>query len=240
MEALNVFVLHVKKGYEDRAVHMEKVLGKTNTPFEYMLDGDISDLTPERMERYFGGELSTPSPVSSCAMKHLLVAQKMVDEGIPEALVFEDDIFLKRRFWPVVQKSRKEMAPRREAGLPFWVGFEAGSLKVVARSQRRRGRVVYPGSEVQCAGAYLLNLPMARLIVESARAEKVSVPFDWYADSIRRRLPEAFYWSYPVVAEQGSHNGSMHSIIGHGQKSRMRKIKRKMTMCYKELVALFK
>ena len=39
-----VLVLHVKQGYEERAKHIEKMLGELHIPFEYILDGDIKEI----------------------------------------------------------------------------------------------------------------------------------------------------------------------------------------------------
>ena len=46
-----VFVLHVKKGYEDREQHIKAMLQKMNIPFSWILDGDIADLTPEILDK---------------------------------------------------------------------------------------------------------------------------------------------------------------------------------------------
>lgn len=48
-----VFVLHVKEGNEDRAKQIEAMLEKLGIKFEYMLDGDIKDITEERKSKYF-------------------------------------------------------------------------------------------------------------------------------------------------------------------------------------------
>ena len=51
-----VLVLHVKQGYEERAKHIEKMLGELHIPFEYILDGDIKDITTEVLQKYFKNE----------------------------------------------------------------------------------------------------------------------------------------------------------------------------------------
>ena len=42
-----VYVAHVKKGYEDRERHINEIMGRLAVSFTYMLDGDITDITPE-------------------------------------------------------------------------------------------------------------------------------------------------------------------------------------------------
>ena len=40
-----VLVLHVKKGYEERARHIEQMLHEKGIEFEYVTDGDKPDIT---------------------------------------------------------------------------------------------------------------------------------------------------------------------------------------------------
>ena len=103
-----VFVLHVKQGYEDRARHMERTLAAHGIVFEYMLDGDMTELTPELQQRFFGSA-GTPTPHKSCAAKHLLTYEKIVRENIPYALIFEDDMFITKQFDRTFDSALREM-----------------------------------------------------------------------------------------------------------------------------------
>ena len=49
--SLPIFVLHVREGYEDRAAHIDAMMARLGLSFEYMLDGDKCDLTPEVLDR---------------------------------------------------------------------------------------------------------------------------------------------------------------------------------------------
>ncbi|WP_153881082.1 hypothetical protein [Bacteroides uniformis] len=42
-----VLVLHVKKGYEERARHIEQMLHEKGIEFEYVTDGDKPDITAD-------------------------------------------------------------------------------------------------------------------------------------------------------------------------------------------------
>lgn len=74
-KTIKTFVLHVKQGYEERKIHIEKMMSDHNIPFQYILDGDIPDLTTERLDTYFSGARHSLSPGTSCAMKHILTWQ---------------------------------------------------------------------------------------------------------------------------------------------------------------------
>lgn len=115
-----VFVLHVKKGYEARENHINRMLKKMNIPFEYILDGDISDLTNEVLDTWFQGTMHQYSPQASCSYKHLLACKEIVARNLDGALILEDDIYLnKRKFVSVFNQSMKELEKKEVMPLLF-------------------------------------------------------------------------------------------------------------------------
>ena len=86
IEIEKVYVLHVKKGYEDRDLHIRKMLGNMNIPFQYILDGDMTDLSIDSLSAYFRNDMLSITPATSCSMKHILAYQHMIDNHIQQAL----------------------------------------------------------------------------------------------------------------------------------------------------------
>lgn len=242
MEFPKIFVLHVKTGYEDRAKHIEKMMSRLGLEFEYILDGDMADLTPESLDRYFTGDMHAVAPATSCGMKHLLAYERIENEFPAGALVLEDDIFLDKRFPDMLDRSVRQ-ARGLSGERPFWIGYEATCLKLVPRSRRRKGVVVYPAGEPQCAGAYYISRECARLIRRAALEQKCSEPFDWFVASLCRQGKFDLYWTHPVTTVQGTHTGRMQSAIGNsvsGQAKIWVKIKRPLTFLFKRLVSYFR
>lgn len=236
-----VFVLHVGQGYEERAAHMEKMLAAHGMPFEYMLEGDIPDLDAELQTRLFGrADERHADAMHSCAAKHLLVYEKIVRENIPYALIFEDDIFVTRKFDKTFESALQEMQLRHGSEEPFLVGFEATCMGFVPRSQRKKGQVAYPGRFLQCLGCYLVNQAFARKILEAMQADACHVPVDLWIDDLRSKGAFALYWSYPVVAVQGSHMGKFASSIGNPVKFPLKNLRRSLTFLYKEILYFFR
>ncbi|MFR9588359.1 MAG: glycosyltransferase family 25 protein [Rikenellaceae bacterium] len=98
-----VFVAHVKKGSEHRAIAMEKQLAKLGIEFEYMLGGDIEDITAERLEKYFVPDVENSivgrsKSHISCALKHILIFEEVVKQNLNRILVLEDDAILTSDF----------------------------------------------------------------------------------------------------------------------------------------------
>lgn len=91
-----VLVVHVR-GQKEREAFIQKQLEKLCWPCHYILDGNVSDLTPEIIDRYFidTGRPDTMYgrfPRTSCAYKHLLATQYILDNQLPGALIVEDDL----------------------------------------------------------------------------------------------------------------------------------------------------
>ncbi len=239
---VKVFVLHVKKGYEDRAEHMEKMLGGMGIPFEYVLDWDMPDLTEEIVLRYFKGDCyGRVCPATSCAMKHQEAYNRMLRDDIPYALVLEDDMFLKKNFVKVFMAAFEEVKKSNGTDKPFWLSLEATGMGFTPRSRRRKGQYVYPGRFIQCAGSYLVNKSLAKVAVDTISAEKSDLGADHYLDSLLARGLADGYWVHPAIAEQGTHTGRMKSAIGnpHDNKRFMR-IRRKLTFLYKDILYFFR
>lgn len=239
MNFSKIYVLHVKTGFEDRKIHIDAMMSRLGLDFEYILDGDMSDLDDDRLQTYFRGKMQAVTAATSCAYKHLLVYKKMVDENIEAALVLEDDIFLAKNFVEIFERSIEQM---QSVERPFYVGYEATWLKLVPRSERRKGQVVYPAAATQCAGAYYINLAFAQMVLDTIIEEKCDIPFDIYLSSLASRGLHDIYWSYPVVAQQGSHDGRMSSAIGNsvvGNRTFVR-IRRSLTFRYKKILYLFR
>lgn len=206
-----VFVLHVRKGYEARARHMERMLSDACIPFEYILRGDMEDLDEAVLSKYFSGGLRRAGSETSCAMKHILAYREILERGLPGALVLEDDIVLYPRFASVFNRAMREA---RERGLDnMLLSFEESSLKYVARSRRRKDRVIYEAERDRFAGCYFITAKAACVILDNIGSGGCDRPIDLYHTSLTAAGKLAYFWSHPCVASQGSHTGLFCSSI---------------------------
>lgn len=169
----------------------------------------------------------------------------MIAEDIPYALVLEDDMFLKKSFVKMVEKSLeqiKQVKPER----PFIISYEATCLKLVPRSQRKKGQVIYPAGMLQCMGAYMVNKALAKAVVEKTVELKCGEPNDLWVDRLQREYGlYDLYWTHPITAEQGSHTGRMTTSLGNSLSERhssllMIRIKRRLSTWYKHILYFFR
>lgn len=221
MNILNVdkiFVLHVKSGSEERAKWMESMLGEMGIEFEYILDGDICDLSDERMARYFdpNSDMGDRIGVTSCAMKHILAMEKIVEQGYKRVLILEDDAILRKDFVKLFNRSLDEVDRRHSAEDPYFIFYEATHLWFIPRSKRRRGQMLYKPRGIQCTACYCVNDHFAKLFIEQTANKPLGIHIDEYYDwFINDNGSIAFYQSHPDLCMQGSHGGDMRTIIGN-------------------------
>lgn len=211
-----VLVVHVR-GQEERKAFVQHQLDGIGLPHHYILDGNVTDLTPEIIERYFvdDGTPNTmygPFPRTSCTVKHLLATQYILDHQLEGALIIEDDLYFYASFQTLFAKSLEELR-ERYSDRPVIVNYEESSLLLVPRSQRVKGQLLYPASRDRYAGCYYLNRQAAQVIMDYVEQHKVDRISDRFHDLLIQQGLLVSLWSHPCLACQCSADGSMASMI---------------------------
>lgn len=211
-----VLVIHVR-GQEDRRAFIQQQLDRAGLSAHFILDGNVEDLTPDILDRYFldDGKADTmhgPFPRTSCAYKHLLATQYILDNGLDGALIVEDDLRFYPRFATRFEQSLKECR-ERFAYSPVVINYEESSLLLVPRSQRVKGRMLYPAKRDRYAGCYYLNWQAASVIMDYVAAHKSDTTSDCLHNRLIGRGMLLSLWCHPCLACQCSADGSMPTMI---------------------------
>lgn len=233
-----VIVAHVGKGYEDRARHMERMLGDAGLDFSFMLAGNKSDLTEEVLDKWFTDFMKKASAQTSCAYKHLLICKKIVDDNLPGALVMEDDAVIFPKFTTLLPKALEQLESRGDE--PALLSLEDSRLRFVPRSMRRKGWYVYPGDRDRFTGCYYLNRAGAEAILCYASSHKVARPIDHFH---RLMLDEGllkYYWMQPVIATQGSCTGMFQTTLSSARFGFIYPLKWKLKLAYRKMLYFFR
>lgn len=234
----SIFVVHVSEGYEDRFEHIEKMLGEMNLKHEYMLRGDIKDITEAVKKKYFkvSDDFNSPSAMS-CALKHVLICEEIVERNLPGALVLEDDIILHKNFLPIFKLSMKQLSEwnvsTSQGGVI--INYEDTRLRFVERSRRKRGVVIYKGDRDRMTGCFYINNAAARILLDRMKQEGgMDRPIDLYQRHLLDLGLIEYLWCEPTIATQGSHVGLFKSAITN--KTRIDEIKWLIKRLYKKLL----
>ncbi len=237
IEVEHVFIIHVSKNNEERKAFIKNQMANANIDFEFMLAGDMDEITHHFFDKTFTGEVAENgiTPAVSCATKHLLVCKEIIKRNLPLALVFEDDIILKENFNSVFNKTIQEIKERAEIDQEtVVVSYENTGFEYVAKKDQQKGVYLYPNNRLRCAGAYLITNKIAQLIIDRVEKEKCHLTIDWFIQDTLNKHDIPVYWCHPAIAEQGSHNGKLESLIDNRNKSFIRKLSWKTQNFFKK------
>lgn len=232
----HILVLHVKNGYDDRKAHIDKMMEEWGFNFHYILDGDKSDLTQERFDRYFAESMKVADAVTSCCMKHFL-AYEYIKENCPEgALIVEDDMIFYKNFAKVFGECMEEIETRGIKNALF--SFEDSTLQFVKGSERIKGQHLYKKNKDRFTGCFFCMQETAKSILDYIEKNKCDIAIDLFHTKLEHEGVIEYYWCDPCIATQGSHVGLFPSSIN--EKSAKKQTYRKYTwglkLAYKKLL----
>ncbi|MGC9402597.1 glycosyltransferase family 25 protein [Vibrio genomosp. F10 str. 9ZC157] len=209
---IKTFVIHVSKGYEERRKHIDKHLPERGiTDYEYMLRGDIDDLSDEIRNEFFDDSLRLPE--KSCFYKHYLVMKKVIEEQIPQVLVLEDDALLVKGFDSQLKRILKEM----EGKTNYLVNIEDAASSV-PYSYREKDQLTYSCKTNKLTGGLVYDISFAKKLVSYIESSPVCAPIDGFIGNENDRLGYSIHWCQPPLVSQGSKNGMFASEL-NGAKS---------------------
>jgi GR25 family glycosyltransferase involved in LPS biosynthesis len=234
---MKTYIIHVSTAYE-REEHIKKQIAKQNLEGTFINFGDIKDLSNDIFEQYFEGGMKQAKPATSCAYKHLLAYEAMIQQQDALALILEDDIILHHNFASQIAQIAGEIKASQLQNI--LVSLEDSELRFVKGSQLRPNQYLYPNTTGRTAGAYLLDLKGAESIVHEARTQKCSLPIDWFHNLCVERNKLAIYWAHPTIATQGSLLGSIKSMIDNKPAHLLRILSFRLQRWYKKILYRFR
>lgn len=197
-----ILVINVKS-FVARRRHVEAELTRFGLAGEMIHDFDADEITPDIDRRWFAGD-ELNAGQKSCALKHLLVLQRVVERGWQRCLVLEDDVLLAADFPDGVRAALAETANEPH---PYVIYIGAGGNFYTPASERRPGRRIYPANKGRFTDSYIIGAQEAALRLERIAAKPMVKPIDVVFDTIDRELGIRFLWLEEPVVEQGSKLG---------------------------------
>lgn len=193
---MKIYVVNLDRNPE-RLSFMREQLGRIGVPFERVSAVYGKALTPAEMRERFAGVrsfIASKKRMSAseigCALSHLKIYRKMVEEDVPVALVLEDDAALGPEFADNLREAAAFLDPARPQVLLF-------SGHGIAEPEGRRGIVGIESA--WCTDAYCVTQAAAKLIL------KANFPVITVADSFkrwRRRFGLELYRAFPIAVRQ--------------------------------------
>jgi glycosyl transferase family 25 len=206
---LPAYVIHAKS-LPERTDHIRTELDRAGIAFEWVLDFDADEITPEVDIAYFQPDANLTAGQKSCALKHVVAMQHICERQQELALIFEDDALLVPDF---AGQLRRVLAEAERWPRPRILHLGAATNFYTPASQLEPGRLIYEGSRVRNMEAYVLGAVEARARLDWISRNRMSEPIDiaFNRGDVEMGIP--FLWPEPPLAEQGSLNGVFKSSL---------------------------
>ncbi|NRB46819.1 MAG: glycosyltransferase family 25 protein [Saprospiraceae bacterium] len=212
----SVFVVHTRTGLEYRRAFMEEQLGDQGISFEFMLDGDITDLNPTILEKYFAPPMQVYDARTSCALKHFLVLEQVLARRLPSALILEDDAILSENFVQEFNQLILELKGRSDIDEKLaYVCLENSTLEFIPRGQRSARQHLYMAHKTRGSGGYYLTHEVAAKIMDYIHRKRCHTSNDLFFTQLFPLLDIPLFWCHPTLVEQASNNGMWQSSLGN-------------------------
>jgi glycosyl transferase family 25 len=206
-----IYVINVR-AYEARRQHVKRELDRFSLEGEFIFEMDASDLTPEVEASWFLPDADMSPGQKSCALKHMIVLEKVVERRQERALVLEDDVVLDEAFPEGVQAALEEGGRWPEPKVIF---LGSGGNFYTPRSQRVPGQRLYPARRGRFTDSYIIGHETAARRLAWIREHRMRKPVDNEFDRIDTALGITMLWLEDPVVEQGSKNGLFTSELEH-------------------------
>lgn len=233
-----IFVIHALQGYEFHEKRIIQLFKKNNLSFQFVTEGDPSLFTQEIIDTYFTENIHTilSKGTLSCTLNHIYAYEKIVQNQIQYAIIFENDPYFLGNF---TQDITSYFAEIEKLPKGFILSLENGTLRFPSYWQSKKNQHLYEAKSGRNAGAYLIDLEGAKKILEDLKTNKCHTVIDWWHNSLIERGVLKMYWAHPALVEQGSHNGMLHSTISTKPSNLKRRISWNIQKFYKSYIKRF-
>lgn len=205
------YVLHVKKGYEDREKSILRQFEELGMGFHWVLDHDVDEITEDTLKAYnYRGSFNIEA--ISCALKHITAWQRIAEGNDPGGFVFEDDVLINtRQFLPVLEKAFPEYHDTWKG--QAYISLGDGCALYVPWTKLKRHQYLYQARYARAADSYWLTRDIAHNMVAWVKKNGFHLPADHLIDHVCNTLAIPILWLEPTIAQQGSHTGLFTSSI---------------------------
>ncbi|MDH6263327.1 glycosyltransferase family 25 protein [Bradyrhizobium sp. BR13661] len=206
---LPAYVIH-SKSLPERAGHIRHELDRVGIPFEWILDFEVDEITPEVDALYFAKGAPLSIRQKSCALKHIVAMQRICKQQHDLALIFEDDAQLVPDF---IARLRRVLAEAERWPRPRILHLGAATNFYTPAAQLKPDQSVYAGNRVRNMEAYVLGAPEAAARLDWIARHPMHEPIDIAFNRGDPAMGIPFLWTEPPLAEQGSLNGAFRSSL---------------------------
>lgn len=231
----NIYIVHALKNYEKHEKRLHHILPPLGIRYNFVTKGDPTLITDNVLEKYFCSYIKSKLKIGilSCTLNHIYCYEELINNNQDLIIVFENDPFFLGDF-----RNKLDLILNELIAIPpgFIISLENTTLRRPKRSDLITHKYLYPAKQGRAAGAYIIDRKAVENILEDLESNKCCEVIDWWHNDLIDRNIIKMYWAYPVLTEQGSHNGKMHAVISSKQSSVLRELRWNIQKLYKWLL----
>ena len=206
-----IFIVHYKK-MVDRKSYLTKFFEDRGVDVEFLLGGQREDITPELLLKFYKYDSSVysrnlnPGEIG-CAIGHYQGIQKVVDQDLPYAIFFEDDVVFDEDFVTKFQSRFQNFDLLFDlislgdcCGIGIY-GVHMGNGFHLINPPRGR-----------CGYAHILSNRACKILLKNL---PFNYPIDWHIGNYVSNMESKFttLWVDPPLAYEGSKMSNYNSSI---------------------------
>lgn len=229
---MKAFVCHYTK-LSDRKKYLDSKLPSLGfTDVEWVTENDIQtynidkvyDSSPNALAKrnetafvHFGTKKQRPLKKAEIeiTLQHFEAYRRIVDQKLPMAVVFEDDVLFKKTFTDRFHRYIEELPDDWDI-LYFGRGC-GGHYAPMSISERFNNlfgkKHVFKNKECRSrfSDSYVITAQAAEMIL--AQCFPFHMPIDWELNYLQSSMGMNIYWSEPTITYQGSKSGAYSSSL---------------------------
>jgi len=229
---MKAFVCHYTKLAERKKYLESKLPALGFTDVEWVTENDILnynmddvyDSSPEALVKRnatafarFGTKKQKPltRPLIEITLQHFEAYRRIVDQKLPMAVVFEDDVLFKKTFSDRFNRYIEELPEDWDI---FYFGRGCGGhhapMTISERFSNLLGKKhVFKNKECRSrfSDSYVITSKAAEMIL--SQCFPFHMPIDWELNYLQSSMSMNIYWSEPTITYQGSKSGAYSSSL---------------------------
>lgn len=229
---MKAFVCHYTKLTERKKYLENKLPALGFTDVEWVTENDILnynmddvyDSSPEALVKRnatafarFGTkkQKTLTKPLIEITLQHFEAYRRIVDQKLPMAVVFEDDVLFKKTFSDRFNRYIEELPDDWDI---FYFGRGCGGhhapMSVSERFSNLLGKKhVFKNKECRSrfSDSYVITAKAAEMIL--SQCFPFHMPIDWELNYLQSSMAMNIYWSEPTITYQGSKSGAYSSSL---------------------------
>ncbi|MGR5076941.1 glycosyltransferase family 25 protein [Photobacterium swingsii] len=195
-----IFIISLARSKE-RRIHVKKQMAKLGLDFDFIdaVDGKVLDTSTRKFDHQYCIEKynhSLSNGEYACANSHIIAYEKIIKDGLPEAVILEDDFILDDKFAEILDAIQRKAPNKMELAYLFHGKAKSWPMKRHLVDNFKLAKYISPSKKskrtiISTVGYIITNTGAAKLL-------DIAYPIRMPSDYLLGRLQDHHLKTYGV------------------------------------------